>query len=62
MARRRATLGRSTSLREAAARLAADRAGMAVVEDAGRPIEVMSLRDLAIAIAAGVDLDESDSG
>ena len=62
VARRRATLGRSTSLREAAARLAADRAGMAVVEDAGRPIEVMSLRDLAIAIAAGVDLDESTVG
>lgn len=62
VARSRATLSRSTSLREAAARLAADRAGMAVVQDAGRPIEVMSLRDLAVAIAAGVDLDESTVG
>ena len=58
VARRATTICRSASLREAAARLAADRAGVAVVEDAGRPIEVMSLQDLAVSFAAGADLDD----
>ena len=62
VARRPATISRSASLREAAARLAVDRAGAAVVEDTGQPIEVLSLHDLAVAIAAGADLDRSAVG
>ena len=38
------------------------RGGLGFVEDGGRPIEVLSLRDLAVAIAAGADLDRSTVG
>ena len=37
------------------------RGGLGFV-DGGRPIEVLSLRDLAVAIAAGADLDRSTVG
>jgi hypothetical protein len=53
------TLSRSNSLRQAAAVLAADEAGAGILQDSGTPIEVLSLRDLASAIAAGADPDTS---
>jgi uncharacterized protein len=58
-ARKPVTVSRSASLRQTASLLAADPAGAALVQDPGRPIEVVSVRDLAIAIAAGADPDTS---
>jgi hypothetical protein len=56
-ARRATTVSRSASLRQAAALLADEPAGAAIVQDPGSPIEVVSLRDVALAIAAGADPD-----
>jgi CBS domain-containing protein len=53
------TVSRSATLRQTAALLAANPAGAAIVQDAGTPIEVVSLRDVAAAIGAGADPDTS---
>ena len=58
-ARKAVTVSRSTSLRQTAAVLTADPAGAAHVHDPGTPIEVVSWRDLAAAMAAGADPDTS---
>jgi CBS domain-containing protein len=58
-ARRAMTVSRSASVREAAALLGAEPAGAGIVQDPGRPIEVVAMRDVVRAIAAGADPDSS---
>jgi CBS domain-containing protein len=58
-ARRAMTVSRSASLREASALLGAEPAGAGIVQDPGTPIEVVAMRDIVRAIAAGADPDAS---
>ena len=53
-----ATVGSTATLRQAADTMAADGLGLLVVADANGPVGVLSERDIVVAIAEELDLDE----
>src|SRR3974390_2189809 len=51
------SVGRGKTLREVSEQLAREPSGALLVDDPGEPIQVVSLRDVTAAVAAGADPD-----
>jgi CBS domain-containing protein len=62
VAHRVPSVGRQRTLREVSEELAGEPSGALLVDDPGEPIEVVSLRDVMTAIAAGADPDRFTVG
>jgi CBS domain-containing protein len=56
------SVGRNSTLRQVAEKLAAEPSGALLVDDPGEPIRVVSLRDVTAAIATGADPDNITVG
>ena len=62
VAHRVPTIGRDSTLRQLSEQLANEPSGALLVDDPGEPIQVISLRDVTAAIAAGADPDRLTVG